>query len=85
METTNPASHVVDSLVASVTLPITCLACQVFQTAPSFGTSSKEGATTIPLPVILHIYLMLENCLYFAQVLVCILLFRFLMKVKINE
>lgn len=61
METTNPASHVVDSLVAVVALPITGLAFKVFQTASSFGTTSKEGADTIPVPATLHIYLMIEN------------------------
>ena len=71
METTNPASHVMGTLVAPMTLPITGLVKIIIPVVPFTGTISKGRVFTIPVPVTLHIYLMFENSSYVSHVFWC--------------
>ena len=68
METTNPASHVMDTLVAQMAKPIKGFVKLIFPIVKFTGTISKDFVFIIPVPVTLHIYLMFENSTMFARV-----------------
>ena len=61
METTNPATHVMGIFHALMAIQLTSLAPQVSPVVLFTGTISKGSVFTIPVPVILHIFLMFEK------------------------
>ena len=61
METTNPATHVMGIFYAVTAIQLKSLAPKVSPVVLFTGTISKGSVFTIPIPVILHIFLMFEK------------------------